>query len=303
MKGEFLISERFYIIWRTKKAGFFSMIAGFMGHIKIAIANGMTPVIDLENYVSLYQEKSTINGTKNVFGYYFKDIGNERLSRIYEEKCYVLSGGDYPNDFTMSVSSDPNLLEIWNKYFVLNDLTKKHVEQNLNDLNIDSKTLGIHLRGQEMRRARSHPMPMSVRQAKNAISNALKHGDFNKVFIVTEGANYLKHIEKAFPDLVVCTSSFRTYYINSYLTSFRREHYYKLGLEILTDMILLSKCGGFISASSNVSEMAILLNNCQYKINQQIRNGTNSKNLVLSKFYWYLKAVLPPQLGGFKKQL
>jgi len=294
------MAKKFYIIWRKDRAGFFSIVAGIMGHIKYAVNNDLIPVIDLENFSCLYSEKKTINGEKNVFNYYFKSSWSEELEDIYKSGNFILSGGDYPKNFTMSVSSDPKLLSIWNSFFVLNDSTKRYVQETFVSLNINERTLGVHFRGQELRRARSHPMPMSLKQAKYLISKELASGNFDKVFIVTEGSNYLRSLEKKFPGKIIFSDSFRTRYFNAYTFPLRHHHYYRLGLEILTDMILLSKCGGLISASSNVSEMSILLNNGRYQPNIQIRNGVNSDRILYSKFKWYIKSFLPNNYGGFK---
>jgi len=294
------VTKQYYIIWRESRAGFFSMIAGFMGHIEFAIKNNLIPVIDLENFPCLYSEKNKIHGQRNVFNYYFESIWDGNLEEIYKSENFILSGGGYPKNFTMSVSNEPKLITIWNDYFNLNNDTQEYIKKTLSNLDINQRTLGVHFRGQELRRARSHPMPMSIKQAKYLIAKELESGRFDKVFVVTEGSNYLRRLTKAFPNKIVFSDSFRTRYFNAYTTSLRPQHYYKLGLEILTDMVLLSKCGGLISASSNVSEMSILLNNGKYLSNVQIRNGKNTDRILFSKFKWYLKSSLPKNRGGFK---
>ena len=35
----------------------------------------------------------------------------------------------------------------------------------------------------------------------------------------------------------------------------------------------------------------------------EIKNGYNSKNIIISQFLWYLKKMLPESLGGFKNNL
>ena len=142
---------------------------------------------------------------------------------------------------------------------------------------------------------------MTIRQAIRLANEQLNSGNFDRIFLVTEGSNYLKKFKRAFPGIVIHTNAFRSFIWNSYKIPVRQLHYYKLGLEILTDTILLSECGGLISGSSNVSEMAILLNNGKYSPNIQIRNGRNSENRVVSKFYWYFRYLIPKQYGGLPK--
>ncbi len=295
-------NPKYYVIWRNGPyAGLFSIISGLLGHIKLAEESRLTPVIDLENYHCIYQEKSAINGTNNVFEYYFEPLTGPSLVKIYTENAYILSGGGYPPNFTMSISSDLTLIDIWNRYFKLNEYTKRYLNQKRENLKISERTLGVHFRGQEMRRFRSHPFPMTLQQAINLVRKEIENGKYEKIFLVTEGTNYLHKFKKEFAGMVISSDSYRSRYLNSYKISYRKLHFYKLGLEILTDTILLSECGSLISGSSNVSEFAILLNQNNYSKNLQVRNGTNSSNIIFSKFLWYWKSSLPERLGGFKK--
>ena len=232
----------YYIIWREGRgAGYFSIISSILGHIRIAESRGLIPVIDMENYPNTYSEKEVICGSRNSFEYYFKAIQSQSLQEIYREGRYELSGGQYPKNFTMSISTDPSLLEIWKKYFLFNETTLTHIDEMQSNLKIDSRTLGIHFRGQEMRRAALHPLPMTIRQAIRLTNEQLNSGNFDRVFLVTEGSNYLKKFKRAFPGKVIHTNAFRSFIWNSYKIPVRQLHYYKLGLEILTDTILLSE--------------------------------------------------------------
>jgi hypothetical protein len=296
------LNKKYYVIWRNgRSAGFFSIITGIIGHIKIAEKLGMIPIIDLDNFPCIYQEKEKIFGTNNVFEYYFEPTSNKKLIDIYKSKQFFLSGGGYPPDHTMSISTNLELIDIWRTYFKLNIQSQEKLDVRRTNLLINERTLGVHFRGQEMRRFRSHPFPMKLRQAIALAQKELATGNFDKIFFVSEGENYLNKFEKSFPGLVVSSDSFRSRYINSYKIYPRKRHFYHLGVEILTDTILLSECGGIISASSNVSEMAIFLNQGKYGTNIQIRNGTNSSNIFLSKFLWYFKAMIPEKFGGFKE--
>ncbi len=296
------LNQKYYVIWRNgKSAGFFSIIAGIIGHIKIAENLGMVPIIDLENFPCIYNEQEKIFGTNNVFEYYFEPVGNNKLTDIYQSNQFFLSGGGYPPNHTMSISTNLELIDIWQSYFKLNRQSQQKLDFRRENLQINERTLGVHFRGQEMRRFRSHPFPMKLRQAIALAQKELATGNFDKIFFVSEGKNYLHKFEKSFPGLVVSTDSFRSRFINSYKIYPRERHLYNLGVEILTDTILLSECGGIISASSNVSEMAIFLNQGKFVTNIQIRNGTNSSNIFISKFLWYFKAMIPEKYGGFKE--
>ena len=77
------------------------------------------------------------------------------------------------------------------------------------------------------------------------------------------------------------------------------NHRYKLGREILIDTILLSHCDSFIYLNSNVSSASIAFNFNANQNRYTIKNGMNSKNIIVAMFYWYYKKFLPKKLGGF----
>ena len=66
---------------------------------------------------------------------------------------------------------------------------------------------------------------------------------------------------------------------------------------------LLSRCDGLVYVTSNISSAAIAwnLNNAQKRF--KIDNGINSKNIILSRFLWYVKKIIPKSIGGFNKNL
>lgn len=57
----------YYVIKRTPGAGLFSNFIFVLNHIKIADSCGFKPVVDMENFHTIYNEKFKINNTKNIF--------------------------------------------------------------------------------------------------------------------------------------------------------------------------------------------------------------------------------------------
>ncbi|MCC8192296.1 MAG: hypothetical protein LIO41_04575 [Ruminococcus sp.] len=88
-----------YIIRRVEKCGFFSNYFFVLGHIIYALNNNYIPVVDMENYMTLYSEHKELHGTKNAWEYYFyQPIGKISLECAYESKEYILSSGLYQYD-------------------------------------------------------------------------------------------------------------------------------------------------------------------------------------------------------------
>ena len=60
------------IIRRKQFHGFFSDFANVLMNMHIAYKFNLIPLVDMENYPSLFQEDKLINETGNVWEYYFK---------------------------------------------------------------------------------------------------------------------------------------------------------------------------------------------------------------------------------------
>jgi len=295
-------SEKYYIIWRSG-GGFFSILSTVLCQLQIAERFGFSPVIDFENFKTTYSEKAEIDGTLNMWNYYFEPINNLPLSDIYKNGNLIFSDGNHPTGAVMSVSQDQSLRDIYNKYVIPNGATLNALARAKQQVIVDDFTLGIHFRGQEMRRAPGHPFPPTLSQVFAQVDQMFENQLFKRIFLVTVGAEYEKAFKKRYGSLIQTLPHFRRHRKNAYSINPRMNHRFLLGQEILVDTLLLAECNSLISGSSNVSEMAILLNANRYDINCQIRNGTNSQSMFLAQFLWYLKIQMPSNFGGFKEPM
>ena len=50
----------------------------------------MTPVIDMQNYITLYNCKIKINNSYNVWDYYFKPVSKYKLEDVYKSKNVII---------------------------------------------------------------------------------------------------------------------------------------------------------------------------------------------------------------------
>jgi len=288
----------FYVIRQQSTGrGLFSLVSSVLCHIDIALKNNFIPIIDFENFQTVYNE-GVIDGTSNSWEYYFHNISNFKLDEVYESKNVIFSSNQYPIGYDFSITKEKKLYEIFYNYFKLKDsvINKLYEYQNL----MGNHILGVHYRGQEMRTARGHWFPPSFDQIKFAINELTKAHDFQKIFIVTEDSNLLGSIKKEYGDIVISTNSFRTSGENAYKIYPRKNHLYNLGLEILIDTILLSMSGGIVKCSSNVAEFATFMNNDKYFCTATIDNGPNTRIWPLNYLLWSIKNMLPSDFYGFK---
>ena len=64
----------FYVIQRYPGYGIFSNLTFVINHIKIALDMGFIPVVDMENYPTIYNENKKIFNTYNSWEYYYEQI-------------------------------------------------------------------------------------------------------------------------------------------------------------------------------------------------------------------------------------
>lgn len=301
VQAEYTRRSPSYVIWRTPGAGFFSIVASTLARFHLAEQSEAVPVVDLESPSSVYQEIEPINGTRNVWEYYFDQPGPRSLSEV--EETALTNDGAWPKGYPYDLSGSPVYHEMWNKYVVLNSVTAEFISRSRKDTGISPKSLAVHFRGQEMRTAKGHRYPPTINQVHKAIEWSLENYDFDEIFLVTEAQQYVDAFSKKWGKRINPSPSFRLRHKNSYTLSPppRSRHRYLLGLEALRDAVLMGECAGLICGRSNLSEAAIMLAAGAHQPLVKISQGRNSFRPYISPLKWYFKASLPGILGGFKK--
>lgn len=298
--GEANPDKCFYVIrQQCTGRGMFSLVASVLCHLDFAVRCGLEPVIDFENFPTVYNEKDQVSGTSNAWEYYFQPVSQYKLSDVYRSKRVVFSDNSYPEGYSYSITNEPRLYEVHDKYFKINQDIATAVDTFREHFLAGHKVLGVHFRGQEMRTAPGHWFPPSRQQVRAAVAQLLKAHGFSKIFVVTEEKSYLEFLKDQFGDAVVANDHFRTYDTNAYQQYPREHHMYQLGREILIDTLLLSSCHGLIGCTSNVATFARFANRGKYLAEIKINNGPNSNNPRLARYLWFIKNRLPERLGGF----
>lgn len=281
--------------------GLFSLLSSVLCYIDFADRNGLTPVVDFENFKTEYNETNEINGADNSFEYYFKQRNKITLNEVYSSKFVIFSDNEYALNYSYSVTNIPGVLNLFYKYFEINPLILNESKlDSIVNKKYENNVLGLHFRGQEFRTAQGHWYPPSKKQIVHSIDLILKKSDCIKIFISTEDVKLLRFIESEYGEAVSSHNNFRTDGVNAYKINPRHNHRYLLGREIMVDMLTLSSCNSFIGCTSNVAEMARLFNNNKYTCQIKINNGPNSWRYPVSKFSWIIKNLMPYNFGGFK---
>ena len=295
--------KKFYVIRRSPGAGFFSNLTYVLAHLLIAKKYKFIPVIDMENYPTIYNEKKIINKTYNSWEYYFSKVSKYSLKDVYNSKSVILTSNFFENHMPTDMALKNEFHKIIKQYIQINpDILKEMQIFKKKYFKNTDKILGVHFRGTTYKTARGHAFPIPPKLMKKNIDNLIKKFGYNKIFVVTEEEKYLEYMKKYYPKKIIYCEVYRTLKIDVFKHYPRVNHRYKLGREILVEALLLSCCAGLTFVKSNVSSAAIAFSKKKLNLHPLLI-GYNSRNKYISRWYWYFKKILPGWMGGFKINL
>lgn len=218
----------------------------------------------------LYAEKDLIEGTSNPFEYYFcqvsniniVDINNYNFVEFQEEHRNIIKRMGFLND-AYSISEDyiSYMAYIINKYIRINDSTHEYIDKSLTKLKLGKKYIAVHVRGTDFNLGyKDHPQLIKIHKYFKVIDELLNHDSkISKIFLATDEESIINEfIGKYRKNLVYYKDVFRS--SNGKPVHFsnvnRENHHYRLGLEILRDIITLSKGDFLVACNSQVSYSA-----------------------------------------------
>ena len=303
----------FYIIRRTPGAGFFSNLNFVVHNLFICDQLKMIPVIDMENYPTLYNCKVKINNSRNSWNYFFDNVSKYSLDEVYKSKNVILcdnrtSTKGWPEVKFKSIFKyfygfqylNNNHKKIFKKYIKIKkeflDISNKFVIKNFKN----KKVLGVCFRGSDQKKTGYQPYTPTEKQMLYATNSLIKKYKFDKIFICTEDIDYLNFYKKNFGDKVLHSNSPRTTDKVDLFDSNDGKHRYKIGKGNLIDMLILSKTKHMLFATSNIPYTAIFYSNKKFPYSI-IDNGMKG-NIFISQVSWYIRKNLPSFLGGFKNE-
>lgn len=288
--GKERIRAKYYIINRSAGgAGFFSNYMWVLGHVILAEKLGYIPVVDMENYPTLYSEDAPVGGITNAWNYYFENVGEATLDEAYKSGKYILAP-DRPlhkyeekyckGDYRFPT---PDTVRYYAPVIQRRLRIRKEIEQEFTEnwkcqVKGTDGALGIHVRGTDMKNNLGHPMPADVTEyierAKQLIAT---HDEITKVFLATDENNVKEAFEKEFANTRVTLFMNQAFRIwddgakkktgihETKVANPRPLHKYLMGKEVLQDAWFLHKCDYLLCGHSNISNVAIMWNDNQYK--------------------------------------
>jgi len=297
----------FYVIKRSPGSGFFSNFVYVINHIRIAKIYNLIPIIDMQNYKTIYNDDQKLKKI-NAWNYYFQNINQYKLSEVYKSKNVLFSSNIFDKkkyfhlpEINRNLKLKNEFKKIKNKHINVNNNIKKKSEIFLKKFK-NYKILGIHLRGTSYKNAPKHHFPIPDNLGIEICKKLIQKYKYDKIFLITEELKYLEKYKNIFGEKLIFYDSFRSYKNDAFKIYPRKLHRYKLGEEILIETLILSNCDGIISNLTNVSSAGIFLSKKKNLIHN-IFLGYNSPNKFLASFLWYIKKNLPSYFFGFNVKI
>ena len=296
----------FYVIWRDNiGSGFFANLNTFLRHLEFAKKINFIPVIDCENFPTIYNTKNPINNSKNSWQYYFHQPSPYSLEEVYQSKnVFFSSGFDINIEASIENCSDKKLRskkQIFLEDVKLQDNVKQELAKYDQYFNNNKKILGVHIRGKDMNTTQLHPFGPTMEQIFRYTDEMLSKYKIDKIFLACEDLNCFEMFLKKYRDKTFFIDVFRLKKYNSFNINPRENHRYLLGLEVLVEAILLSKCSHFLRGPGNIADFAMVIGN--HEVIYTINNGKNSKKRYIARFSYNIKKYLPKNFFGLKDEL
>lgn len=255
--------------------GLMSLFVQALRKIDYAKRNNFIPVVDYKNFKTQYSD-----GVHNAWDFFFTQPSEVSLAEVYQSKNVILSGVSLfkREDEQLYKSSIFFNSELCNKChsLIIDNIrlskeVKSIVEEESKKLSI-KECLGIYIRGTdytELKPAGEYIQPSIEEVIKKAdemiVSNSIK-----KIFLVTEDRNNYEQLKSHFGNMLQIVS-FDTFVSNydgkNYLSKSgvlnkdRKER----GIDYLSKIVLLAKCGYLLSSITYGSIAAYAMNGGIYK--------------------------------------
>lgn len=284
------ITKKYYIIRRSELgAGFFSNYLWVLGHVVFAQKLGYIPVVDMENYPTLYSEDVPVKGIYNAWNYYFENIEEASLEEAYQSKKYVLARikylKKYSDCFCQGIYRLPSkkTIDFYTPYINKYMKIREDILEELNNkfrlvYKENTKILGVHIRGTDMKNNLGHPIPAPTEHYLMKAKQLLNFDSaYQSIYLASDEIDVIEQFQQEFENSkiqLIFQDAFRVRDTEQKKKSglheivpnhVRELHKYRMGLEVLEDAFFLSKCDSLICGHSNITNVAIIWNNAKYE--------------------------------------
>lgn len=266
-----------FVVWCPPPGwGFFANFFWILDGVSLAERNGWCPVVDMQRHKTRFNERRPVHGTTNAWEYYFEQPGGISLAEAETRNAQRHDGrplGEFfwtPTDLADDLRVHGYLasrgrLLIERYVRVRPDITAS-VAALLPDVDA-TRTLGVHVRGTDMRRPEvpGHPIPPPARAYLDAALRIATDHSFDRVYLACDESETVDLFHDAFGSGLVVADAYRVSTTTAtgrgydwWFGARRPLHRYRLGREVLVDALTMSRCAALLCGASNVALAATM---------------------------------------------
>lgn len=262
---ENLLNDKYFILKKecdNSGFGLFAYYINFISEIEYALANGMTPVVDMKNYKNSFQKEGD-TGLVNSWELFFEQPCGVGLEEALLSKSarYVWSDipDFHPNDSLDFLYND-DLLEYYHKisekYLRFNSNVLEQLKNCRDEIIEDKKCVGVLARGTDYSQFKPYynPIQPSVEQMIPYIDKYMERYNCTHVFVATEDEAILEKLKQKYGPNLLFVHQKRFGRVNSYLydtKEFEGIDTQELTLNYLKAIYCLSKCEGLVAGRTS----------------------------------------------------
>ena len=305
----------FYVIRRIPGAGFFSNLNFVVHNLYICESLGMIPVVDMQNYQTIYNCKTKIKNTLNSWNYYFKPVSKYKLEEVYKSKNVILCDNRTSNrGYDKKLYTSNSIFVNFQGFHFLDNRHKKIMKKYIrikeditNEANNfykkykNKKVLGVCFRGSDQKTSAYTPYTPTEKQMVFAVNTLLKKNNFDHIYLCTEDLDYLNFFKRKYKDKLIYNNFPRTTDKVDLFNYPSKNHRYKIGRGNLIDGLILSNVDHLLFACSNIPYASLFF--AKKKIPYSVIENGVKGGVFTAGFSFYVRKFLPPFLGGFKNHL
>ena len=277
----------YYIIRPQKGAhGLISLYIDVIDKMSKALERGYKPVVDLENYRTVYSG-GELNGNKNVWEWYFVQPFGNSLSEAYQSGYILSHMADRTTLIKALLNSDEAVLRSYceaARNIKICQRAKDEMQKYLDneDFNGGKNVLGVFCRGSDYTQYKPirHPVQPTLGELIKRASEKMEAWGCDRIFLTTEEKESVDAFKAAFPGRVITVdqqlvenySVDKGYLIEDFKTRMGADHY-QSGLGYLASVVMLSRCDCFLGAVAGGSIGALIMNDLHYREREIINLG------------------------------
>lgn len=230
--------------------------------LMVAERFGFTPVVDWSK--GPFFDQNGLNGCMDPFEYFFEPVSGVSIGEALQSRNVVFYDGvtfvkpialyGYRSDEELESFADIN-----RRYIKLKRGIRERMEKDISELLGGRKTISVHVRGVEWGNIKEHPIPASLDLYTEKIDEAFHENGFEQVFLATDSDDTTAYFKDRYGDKVVFYNDVIRAKSGSKVLPILDKSIeaegkgFRMGYEVLRDMMTLSACDGMIAGLSYVS--------------------------------------------------